>query len=295
MENTERQRVLFILGLPRSGSTILGNILNECRNGIFVGELETLGTHCRTGGRPCGCDLPIPECPLWAPVLAALDGRLGQSAPRRALDALRQPPSSLTSDQLEEVDRLVGVLYHLAARESGCEIVIDSSKTLHAAQRLARSEAIDLRIVHLVRDCRGVCFSRQRNRDLRLREKRHPRPWLARQRKLLLLLDGWSWVRETRRARRWLDQLPSDTWRRISYSDLSARPAEVVGALTRWAGLDGTVIDGEGVVHLGGNHSVGGNRNRSITGAVPIREDRSWRQGLTRLESWMLERLQRLA
>ena len=61
-------------------------------------------------------------------------------------------------------------LYRGVAAASGASVIVDSTKHLSTALLLRRIPGIDLRVVHLVRDSRGVAFSWT---------KRVPKPWIA--------------------------------------------------------------------------------------------------------------------
>ena len=70
----ERVRVLFISGFGRSGSTILGQVLDGVPGVVHVGELNFLWDHNVLKNRECGCGLPFSDCPFWQEVMGRAFG-----------------------------------------------------------------------------------------------------------------------------------------------------------------------------------------------------------------------------
>jgi len=61
--------------------------------------------------------------------------------------------------KLERYTRLLGEVYRGVQEVSGAALVVDSTKHYAGAFLLRRMAGVDLRVVHLVRDSRGVAFS----------------------------------------------------------------------------------------------------------------------------------------
>ncbi|CAE6859682.1 hypothetical protein R75465_07596 [Paraburkholderia aspalathi] len=67
--------LLYIVGWCRSGSTIVGNLLNEVNGFFHAGELHYLWRNTKGLGSNtvCGCGAEITRCSVWSEVI----GRLG--------------------------------------------------------------------------------------------------------------------------------------------------------------------------------------------------------------------------
>ncbi len=297
-------KVLFIVGYPRSGSTVLGAVLNELAGFEFVGEMRYLGELLRNGQRRCGCGTPIGQCAFWQSVLAGeptdpdgLGGSVAKSG-AEAFAAFADRQDRFGSwlrlalgrapwpRRVESRIRARRNLYRAVARRTGFGVLVDSSKLPVDAAYLAATPGIDAYFLHLVRDPRGPVYSRQRGRDLRLREDRHPRPLLAKLRKLLMVRDAFDWARTTLAVRLSLRRVSRDRVCLLRYEDFAARPEREVRRIVAWV-EPGTEVDcfsEESTVVLGENHSVSGNRTRFLRGETRIREDRAWSDELSGLE-----------
>ena len=61
--------------------------------------------------------------------------------------------------QLERYGEIHARLYAAIVAQSGARVVVDASKGASFAMAVSRAAAVDLRMIHLVRDARGVAFS----------------------------------------------------------------------------------------------------------------------------------------
>ena len=293
-------RVLFIVGFPRSGSTLLGRLLHEIDGVFFAGELAHLWSLLdRRSQILCGCGAKLLQCPRWAEILdrcaVPSDRALElQRRARRSVGGGRLPRRESERTAAAEYVEICARLDRAIQAAVDADLIVDSSKLTTDALLGALVPGVSTQFVHLVRDPRGAVFSRQRNRDLRLAERRHPRPWLARRRKLLLVADSLLWLRSNRVAEGRVAGMDCP-YRRLRYEDLVADPRRAVAELARGAGLEPgpmAFLEGSRAV-LGINHSISGNRNRTERGEVEVAPDLAWQGGLSALESRWITALTR--
>jgi hypothetical protein len=281
----ERTRILYITGWLRSGTTILGNVLNELPGVVHVGELHYLWQNglLRAGTNSlCGCGGEVRACPLWSEVLGDLgaeaDGGLDELAremtgtqraglrtrhTRARLAGVRagsQPP-----DVAVAIGRTAEIYRGVAAR-GGERLVVDSSKyPAEAAALIGRSD-LDVRVLHVVRDPRAISYSYRSS-------KAYIEPMSAAE-------STANWV-GFNAASQAVGALAPDRYLRIRHEDFTAAPRDTIEAVMRFAGLDDEPpIDRTGAVTLGVNHTVTGNPDRLSQGTVTIRSDERWRTGL---------------
>jgi hypothetical protein len=285
--------VLYLGGLGRSGTTVLERVLGELPGVCSVGELVHLWQRGILDDETCGCGEPFSGCPFWTEVGRrafggwdrALAARMEELRPR--VDRTRFIPKLVVPRLLgrrgaAELREYVGAflrLYRAISEASGGAVVIDSSKHSSLAFCLRTEPGLDLRVVHVVRDSRGVAYSWTK-------EVRRPEATAGQ-----ALMTRYS---PARSSALWvghnlffglLGRLGTRT-RLLRYEDFVADPR---GALTELAEFAG-VPAGEGAldflseasVLLSPSHTVAGNPMRFRTGPTPLRRDDAWREKLPR-------------
>lgn len=283
-----RPVLLYLGGAGRSGSTLLERLLSAVPGVAGLGEVVHLPLRGLVEGQACACGDELASCPFWGEVgreafggWDQVDGeawaRLQHRVDRnRHLPLLAVPARArFRRDLADHVDRL-DRLYQAAARVSGASVLVDSSKHASTAFALRHLGTVDVRIVHLVRDSRGVAYSwtkevaRPEAGDRALMPRYSPASsaawWDAFNLALALLPVTGTPVT------------------RLRYEDLVARPAPHLHDLLRSTGAaldpgwDAFLTD-DGA-HLGSSHSIAGNPMRFRTGLVALRGDDSWRRSL---------------
>jgi hypothetical protein len=161
--------VLYVLAAQHSGSTLLGNLLGERSGYVSVGELRMAWRQWQRPGAQCGCGELVRDCRFWREVaIEAAAGEPGVAALARldARLAATRRLSALASGRLEAdaapLRAALARLQRRVAAVAGAEVVVDTSKIPASAVLLERAAPIDLRVVHLVRDSRGVLASHRR-------------------------------------------------------------------------------------------------------------------------------------
>jgi hypothetical protein len=276
-------KVLYIAGSGRSGSTVLDRILGQLDGFFSVGELCNLWDRGLLAHRRCGCGVPVDQCPTWRGILVSGFGRLPDDAEasrvirlRAAFVRVRHIPRVLATRRRERPhdDELLGVLarlYRAVQQQTGCRVLVDSSKAPLYAELLARIPSIDLYVVHLVRDPRATAYSWLRKKELPdfgdVRQMQRLRP--LRSSGLWTLWQAMSEVLMGRRPGRYL---------RLRYEDFVARPEASVRRIAALVGEEPAALPfvSPAAARLGVTHSVSGNPNRFETGAVQLRPDVEW-------------------
>jgi hypothetical protein len=161
---TDPVRVLYVAGLPHSGSTVLTRVLGEVVGLVAAGEVYALSERITSGDR-CGCCALLADCPFWTPVLRSAfadgDGLRRVRTERRWFHGRTLPSLVLGRDRgrLDAYRGDLARLYRAIADRSGGRMVVDSSKSPTYAYILDRTPGIELYGVHLVRDPRPTSYS----------------------------------------------------------------------------------------------------------------------------------------
>jgi hypothetical protein len=182
-----------------------------------------------------------------------------------------------------DLDRYVVVLERLfasIAAVAGAQVVVDSSKLPTHTLVLARSSRLDLRLVHLVRDSRGVAFSNRKHvvKSVTSGEPtKLPRYGSLASATRYDLYNGANTLLVGRRV----------AGMRLRYEDLIEDPQrrllEVVGHATDGEAADMSFVSGRQAV-LAPNHLVDGNPVRFAQGPLRLTVDDAWRHQLAAKE-----------
>lgn len=282
--------VLYVAGVPRSGSTLTDLMLAQLPEHVGVGELYYLWANGPQQDVTCACGSPFSGCDFWQAVgeqafggwpadLVAEVRRLQASVDRTArLPLVAGPlrPPRIARD----ADRYRGILtdlYRAIVAVSGARVVVDSSKRPSLAFLLRDAEDVDLRVAHVVRDPRGVAYSWSKPVPLQ--------PGTSH----LTEMPRWS---PSRTARRWVTVNASFGLLRrtgvptvvVRYEDLVARPQEELARIARLHGIEVSSADlgyvAGGRLTMPRGHTIAGSRIRLSTGSIELRTDEEWRRAM---------------
>ncbi len=262
-------RVLYIAGYGRSGSTVLERVLAASPDAVGVGEASNLT---RAGlftdhELVCTCGAAVAACAVWGRVLAEVPpGPPSSDGARRLLGSSPEDP------YLVWLRRLYDALF--AAAPGPDRFVVDSSKTTRKTVGRARALAdagLDVRVIHLVRDPRAAAFATRKGDNLKLEAGVDPTIPFAVPR------TAASWT--VANAAVGLLGLPT---LRVHYEQLVEDPEATLRAIGAFSGLD--VAPCIAAVRAGdvpAAHQLAGNRNRKVKRLV-LTPDRRWETGLRR-------------
>jgi hypothetical protein len=274
--------VLFISGLGRSGSTLLELLLSGLPGVVSLGEVKHLWERGLRDNDLCGCGTPFHDCPFWREVGERAFGGWSRVDPHsaiaaaRAADRHRQLPEALVarSRRRSALARYGGMLYSLfdaVQALTGAELIVDASKDPPHGFVLRSVPGLDVRVVHLVRDSRGVAFSWR---------KVVARPGAAAGQlmtRMSPLRSGLMWV-DVNLLTEALGGLGTPLVR-VRYEDLAAHPQEQLRRVAALAGV-GTPPTGPPAPARPPGHGIGGNPIRFRDETVDVRADDAWVSGL---------------
>jgi UDP-N-acetylglucosamine transferase subunit ALG13 len=286
-------RVLYIGGWGRSGSTLLERLVAEMPEFAGAGEITHLWHRGLIDGERCGCGTPFHECPFWSKVGWTAFGGWHEVdaddvlALRHAVDRTRfvprlALPTRLTRDrrQLGRYGELHRHLYSVIAAVAAADIVVDSSKHASLAFTLRHDPGIDLRVIHLVRDPRGVAYSWAKT--IRRPEATDDGATMPR----YSFLKSALWWTLNNAMFHVLRLVQPGRVLLMRYEDVVADPAAALARIRTFVGLPSAepaflrTAGGTHLVDFETIHSVAGNPMRFATGSVALQGDDAWRTGL---------------
>lgn len=283
-------RILYVAGLPRSGSTLTDLMLHQLPGHVGVGELFYLWRNGVLHNSLCACGARFHSCPFWTLVGEQAFGGWSQRHAEEVIwlqervDTtlkipqllLRRRASAYQSDLAAYMD-ILRRLYRALLDVSGAEVVVDSSKRPSLAFVLRQMPDVELSVAHVVRDPRGVAHSFSKHVAL---------PQGAE------LTDEMPRSSPRKVARRWvtvnllvellaLTGVPTE---RILYEELVSDPRR---HLSRVMSLTSPATESEfdfvsgGRVRIPESHLVAAGRIRLQRGRVALRLDDAWRTDMS--------------
>lgn len=274
--------VLYLGGIGRSGSTLLERLVAEVPGVTGLGEVMHMWDRGVGRNELCGCGTPFRECPFWTEVgQRAFGGWDHVDVAHMAhlkdrVDRVRRMPrhhsrlgAGLRAEVLEYAARFRAV-YEAAHAVTG-DVVVDSSKQPSLASCVAAGGGVDIRVVHCVRDARGVAFSWTKK--------------VARPEAVDPESAEMARYSPTRLARHWmLHNGAVESLRRrmpvevVRYEDLVDDPAAVLRRVIDFAGVpqpETLPVSGR-TAHLSPSHTSAGNPMRFTSGEIEVRPDMRW-------------------
>jgi len=177
MNDSNPMHLLAVVGTMRSGSTLLDMLLGDAPTVFSGGELRTIWERGYLRDQPCSCGEPVQRCEFWSEVMARAFGSAGQPDPASCQvaewqhTALRQrhtrqiarsvatDPDLADGPNLRDCRQTLLQLYQAIAPVSGRPWIVDSSKLGSDISLVDLVPALHTRVIHLIRDTRGVVHS----------------------------------------------------------------------------------------------------------------------------------------
>lgn len=280
-------RVVLVTGVGHSGSTLLGGLLEQASGIACLGELHQFPNASATVPHECSCGALASECLRWRAIASrwhdyagGLDplehGRAAHGLAQAGLAALRGRGKLPDGEPVRSWCAEVDALYSAAEAECDVAVLVDSSKHVGRAALLAEYSRHDIRLLHLIRDPRGVAWSHRKARPPKPGREGERRPGRS------VFKTVRRWNRDNRAAMRLLTASgrPGISLR---YEQLVTEPDLALGRLQELLGMD---VSGARAAlargaPLGSAHAVAGNTGVRRQPARALKLDERWRSGLT--------------
>jgi hypothetical protein len=279
--------VLYIMGVGRSGSTVLDTVLGNHPQIESVGELTNLPRSGWMNNEYCACGRQGNVCPFWTNVRREWVQRTGADDVERylalqaAFERFRRWPWLLRQQRTPLPQFLLyaqrtQALFEAIRVVSGKSIIVDSSKNPMRAFALSLIPGLNLRLIHLVRDGRGVVWSYMK--AFRQDEKRGVQKDLA---PVPVWQTSLGWCLQNAVAEFVLRQTGA-VGTHIRYEDFVEQPQETLGRIGRISDIDFSSIATD-LLHekeMTVGHMIAGNRVR-LSGTIRLRPDYDWKAQLS--------------
>ena len=278
-------RYVYILGAGHSGSTLLAMLLGMHPRVCSIGEVKAPALGAASDYR-CSCGQPITACDFWQALEREVQARgprldlfggstdirraptayarllmkpLQRSAPVERLRALALGLSPAWRNHRGRVQSLSTALARAACAISGKDVFVDSSKTGVQLIHLLDNPDLDVKVIRLVRDGRGVSLSYRKADGLSIPDA------------------AYEWRRSNEEAELIVSRLPPERWFDLRYEGLCADVDATMRALFAFIGVqpDAPLAQRENEpLHVLGN-------NNARLNPREVRLDEKWRRTLT--------------
>ncbi len=288
--NHKKIKVLNIMGWGRSGSTILGSVLGSCKDFFFGGELRNIWKLSLLDNRLCGCGIHLRKCNFWSKVFDQGFGGIKNIDARQITEIIEKLKISYYSRlapikflpfgekyfkfhalSLTEVEKLF-----LSIQEvTNCKVIVDTTKSPLWGYLLSLMDNLDVYVIHLIRDPRGIAYSRQKKIIQPDKEKtiylerfnsfNSSLKWNVRN-----LLSEYLWKKN------------KDKYLMVKYEDFAKKPKMVISTILDFISESdvSTPFVSRNEVELSINHSAWGNPSRFKTGKIELKSDEEWKNKL---------------
>lgn len=273
-------KVLYIASWGRSGSTVLDNVLGQAPGFFSVAEIYQLWNYGLKENGICGCGLPIKQCPIWSSVLTRVYGSVADAAPE---EMIRWRDRYVRTRLIPFVDLLtrgiikpesaglmrLNKLYSAIAEETGCDVIIDSSKHPIYGSLVALLPSVELYVLHLVRHPCAVAYSWQRKKKM---------PDLNRYFRVRRPIETSIYWTVWNLGIQALGRSLQGRYLRVRYEDFVTDPRKALASIYRLLGVkpDDLPIDVNNEFAMNTNHTVIGNPVKFARGRIKIRSDNEW-------------------
>lgn len=282
------ERVLYIAGASRSGSTALCYLLQQHSEIAALSQVEWLAEYAADSDEPCSCGRAVEACPFWRQVarnFAQLRGAspdyrfadadvrtagswelpawntallhgLSALGSRWALQAAARQVQSLAWNQRGAEQTLL--LFEAVRGAAARRVVVDASKNALRAKTLYLADPARVRIVWLVRDGRAVAHGRSRRMRHSMRRA------------------ALSWLRANLEVAAALASIPREHWLLLRYEDVCAAPQSALDRVFSLLSLSPQPVSRS--LDKGSGHLVGGNEMRYRRAENELLLDARWQR-----------------
>ncbi|RLJ70436.1 sulfotransferase family protein [Hydrogenivirga caldilitoris] len=275
-------KVIYIAGEGRSGSTLLERILGQHPDIFAAGELIHIWERSFIENQLCSCGKSFSDCDVWQRITENFVSNIKTFEPKEIIKAIENTSRMrhyLLGKNLKNKDSVFlndvyYNLYNAIKRYTNKDFIIDASKHPVFAHILTQNTKINLYVIHLIRDARGVAYSWNKKKirpEIIGKIEYMPRYSIFRS------AIYWNLIKKVA-----LNLKGKTNYIQIRYEDLVKYPEKTLKEIFNFLGvknnLDNFVdrSNGKVFVNLQTNHTVSGNPFRFKTGNVELKPDQSW-------------------
>jgi len=302
----KKQKLIYLAAASHSGSTLTAMLLGAHPELCSVGELKATNLGDR-GNYLCSCKQHVGKCGFWAGVSdkmkkrghqfsiddARMDIRSGADAyTLRLLKPLVRSPfmefvrdtllafSPRWSKQFPLLKKRNSDYARSIAEQAGVETIVDSSKIGIRLKYLLRNKDLDVKVIWVVRDGRGVSLAYKNPSefaDAKDPKLRGGGAGKTQEQGRGVLTGAHEWVRCNQEVEALLGTMDDSRWIKVHYEDICKNTEPTLDKLFDFIGVDPSK---KRLDFKTAEHHIVGNGMRLDDSEVIQLDDR-WKEGLT--------------
>ena len=263
-----KKQLIYIMGAGRSGTTALSAFLGNNNNIQNIGEIHQLLDYLDEN-KECSCGSLLNECDFWSKRLSkellqlTFETRDFSNRFESHFSILKHLFKLFNKKEIAEYKRLHSKIFKQLALYNDKAVLLDSSKYIGRALSLNKLEDLDLKVIYVVRDVRGVINSFSK----KVQTPKHPFSTIF---YYLIVNSIASFIAFFVFRKKVI---------KIRYEDLIESPISLFEKLEQFLKLDlediKNKIKNKQVFEIG--HIIGGNRIKSNK-EIYLSKDVAWRQ-----------------
>lgn len=294
MQNS-KIKVLYIAGFERSGSTIVNRVLGQIDGFVAWGELRDIWQHGIVENRPCTCGTTFRNCSAWQKIFErAFEG--AEKINTSEMDKLQKKArffvlphyfkllqDSFLKKQIHPYLVSLENLYQAIQKTTNSKVIVDSTKASWYGYVLGLLPSIDLYIVHVIRNPKGVCYSLDQHKSQGELTSQWYNPIQA----------SISWNLKNYAVETLLNS-SEDRYLRINYEDFIANPQIAVKQILKLLDEDITELPfvSPTEVKMSTDHIITGSpSSRSDIGTVKLQLDQKWKYKMKLIDKMIIDLL----
>lgn len=305
----KKQKLVYLAGASHSGTTLTAMLLGAHPELCSVGELKAINLGAKNSYL-CSCKALAIECGFWKGVSekmakrgqhfnisnAEMDIRSAATPYMlRLLKPLVRPPfmelirdcllflSPTWRKQLSKLQQRNEDYVCAIAEQAGVETVIDSSKIGIRLKYLLKNKNLDIKVIWLVRDGRGVSLAYKNPSEFADAKKTKLRGGGAgetQEQGRSIEIGANEWVRCNQETEAVLATMAKESWIQVHYEDVCNNPVQTLDKILGFIGVNPAKkrLDFKSVEH----HVVG--NGMRLDDSEVIKLDERWKEQLSKIE-----------
>lgn len=274
---SKKIKIIYIMGCGRSGTTIMDILLGNHAGFLSVGELNN-AQQAWNEDKTCSCGISLKKCGIWEKVgenwfiddqnNKYYDIMKRQKDIERQFSIVKHMVGFYDQSIIDSYHSLVHDIFKLLQIQSSAKAIIDSSKSIGRGLVLLKNTNLDVRVIHLVRDPRGVYSSFQKKNLIT--------PTMG----ILSLAFYWNSVNLFASLLKF--KFGNKKFLRICYEDLVINSDNVLDQIGNFIeeDLSDVKIKLKDEVPMDRGHLASGNRVRNQNVALILQPDFKWKKSI---------------